>query len=185
MDSAIDRIYRTFRTGQRWIVGYGAATVMLAATCFAIIEIIRRYVLGVVFDWGQDAVTYFIVGSVFLFFGVTQARRSHLAMTAVVDSLRERGYMRTVLTLRAFISAVSLAFFTTFAWFGVTAVEQTFARGRVTQSMMLYVWPFQLCLAVGFGLMAVATAFHLYQDLQALRGKTVFPWAPAEEGLDI
>lgn len=185
MDSAIDGIYRVFRTGLRWIVGYGAAVVMLSATCLAILEIIRRYLFGVVFVWGQDAVTFFIVGSVFLFFAVTQARRSHLAMTAALDALRDRGYARTVLSVRTFNSAMSLAFFAAFTWWGIEAVQQTFSRGRVTQSMELYVWPFQLCLAVGFGLMAVATAFHLYQDIQALRGKTVFPWAPAEEGLDI
>jgi len=185
MEAAIDRIYRVFRVGLHWIVGYGAAIIMLGGTGLAILEIIRRYVFGSVYNWGQDAVTFFIAGSVFLFFAVTQARRSHLAMTALLETLRDRGYVRTVLALRAFISAVSLAFFATFAWWGTDAVAQTFARGRVTQSMVFYVWPFQLCLAVGFALMAVATIFHLYQDVQALRGKTVFPWAPVEEGLDI
>ena len=33
--------------------------------------------------------------------------------------------------------------------------------------------------------MALVTLFHLYQDAQALRGKTVFPWAPVEEGIEI
>ena len=33
--------------------------------------------------------------------------------------------------------------------------------------------------------MAVACLFHLYQDIQAVRGKDVFTWAPVEEGIEI
>lgn len=185
MDSAIDGIYRALRGGLHWVVGYGAATVMLGTTCLAILEIIRRYMLGVVYVWGQDAVTYFMVGAIFLFFAVTQARRSHLAMTAAVDVLRERGYTRLILAIRVIVTSVSLALFGAFTWWGIVAVEQSLSRGRVTMSMVLYIWPFHLCLTLGFALMAIVTLFHLYQDVQALRGKTVFPWAPVEEGLDI
>src|SRR3546814_5177451 len=88
MERVIDRTYRIVRFVLDWGVGYGAAIVLLGATCFAISEIIRRYLFGVVFHWGQDAVTYLIAGSVFLFFAVTQARRSHLAMTADRKSTR-------------------------------------------------------------------------------------------------
>jgi len=57
--------------------------------------------------------------------------------------------------------------------------------GRTTQSMILPLWPFQATLLVGFALMALVTLFHLYQDVQALRGRKVFPWAPVEEGLEV
>ena len=33
--------------------------------------------------------------------------------------------------------------------------------------------------------MALVAAFQLYQDIQALRGKKVFPWAETEENLEI
>ena len=56
---------------------------------------------------------------------------------------------------------------------------------RTTQSMILLIWPFQLVLIISFGLMALVCLFQLYQDVQALRGKQVFPWAPVEETLDI
>ena len=42
-----------------------------------------------------------------------------------------------------------------------------------------------LCLVVAFALMALTTLFQLYQDIQAVRGKTVFPWAPVEEGIEV
>jgi hypothetical protein len=46
-------------------------------------------------------------------------------------------------------------------------------------------WPFQAALFAGFALMAVITAFQLYQDVMAIFGRKVFPWAETEEGLEI
>jgi TRAP-type C4-dicarboxylate transport system permease small subunit len=155
------------------------------ATGLALLEIVRRYILGVTWHWGQDAVTYFIVGSIFLFFAVTQARRSHLAMSAVLDLLKAKGHVRTVLYIRAIVSLLSLAFYASFAWWGIPSVERVFELGRMTQSMLIVMWPFQAALVIGFALMALTTVFQLYQDVQALFGRKVFPWAETEEGLEI
>src|SRR3546814_17977778 len=75
MERVIDRTYRIVRFVLDWGVGYGAAIVLLGATCFAISAMIRRYLFGVVSHWGQDAVTYLLAGSVFLFFPDTPARQ--------------------------------------------------------------------------------------------------------------
>jgi TRAP-type C4-dicarboxylate transport system permease small subunit len=185
MELVVDRAYRAFRFLIDKVIGNCAAFVMLAGTCLAIVEIVRRYLLGFVFEWGQDAVTYMLVSSIFLFFAVTQARRSHLAMSAAVDWLKGKGFMKLVLTLRAAMSLVSMTLFVSFAWWGIPTVERSAMMSRKTQSMVLELWPFQLCLLIGFALMAVAALFQLYQDVQAVRGKTVFPWAPVEEIIDI
>jgi TRAP-type C4-dicarboxylate transport system permease small subunit len=185
MNEVLDKTYRVLRFFTDKIVGYLAAIVMLAATGLALLEIVRRYVLGVTFHWGQDAVTYFIVGSIFLFFAVTQARRSHLAMSAVLDLLKARGHIRTVMCIRTIVSLLSLAFFASFAWLGWPSVERVYELGRMTQSMLIVIWPFQLAMVVGFALMALISAFQLYQDVQALFGRKVFPWAETEEGLEI
>src|SRR3546814_19159148 len=118
MERVIDRTYRIVRFVLDWGVGYGAAIVLLGAICFAISEIIRRYLFGVVFHWGQDAVTYLIAGSVFLFFAVTQARRSHLAMRAGGEYLRAKECVRTVLAIRVHGTAPSPALFPPIAWGG-------------------------------------------------------------------
>jgi TRAP-type C4-dicarboxylate transport system permease small subunit len=185
MDEILDRIYRAVRLILDMIVGNCAAAVLLLATLLALLEIVRRYILGLVFDWGQDAVTYMIVSAVFLYFGVTQAKRAHLVMGAAIDALKGKGYARLVLWLRAVVSLCSLSLFVAFAWWGLPTVERTMMMGRKTQSMVLDLWPFQACLAIGFGLMALVTLFQVYQDIRALFGKTVFPWAPAEETTDI
>ena len=185
MEQMLDRTYRALRFFTDKVVGYFAALVMLGATVLALLEIVRRYVLGVTWHWGQDAVTYFIVGSIALFFAVTQARRSHLAMSFVLDLLKAKGMTRTVMYIRTIVSLASLCFYTAFAWWGWPTVERMYAMGRTTQSMLLLMWPFQFMLLMGFALMALMAAFQLYQDVQALRGKKVFPWAETEEGLEI
>ena len=185
MDDAIDRLYRIVRFLLDQVIGNIAALVLLAATLLAILEIIRRYMLGVVFEWGQDAVTYMVISAMFLYFAVTQARRGHLIMSAAIDVLRNRGMERLVTVLRLIVTCVSLAVFIGFVNWGWPTLQRTMMMERKTQSMILDLWPFQACLIIGFALMAVVTLFHLYQDVRALIGKPVFPWAPPEESTDI
>tara|TARA_R110000787_G_scaffold137458_9_gene250344 strand:+ start:14470 stop:15027 length:558 start_codon:yes stop_codon:yes gene_type:complete len=185
MEQFLDRTYRVIRFILDRLIGNAAAIVLLGATLFAIVEIIRRYIFGSVFHWGQDVVTFLISGAVFMFFAVTQARRSHLAVTAAIELLREKGFLKTVLAIRTAVSAMSLTMFAAFTWWGIPTVERSMMMGRTTQSMMLLIWPFQALLLISFGIMALVTLFHLYQDIQALRNKTVFPWAPVEEGLEV
>lgn len=185
MEIALDRTYRVFRFLLDNVVGHGAAIIMLASVLLAMFEIIRRYIFGVVYDWGQDAVTYFTVGAIFLYFAVTQARRSHLAVSALMDYLKDKGFVRFVLVVRLLITAGSLTLYSAIVYFGWSTIERNLMLERTTQSMVLLIWPFQLVLIIAFVLMSVTCLFQLYQDFQAIRGKTVFAWAPAEEGLDI
>ncbi|MEM6662266.1 MAG: TRAP transporter small permease, partial [Pseudomonadota bacterium] len=145
----------------------------------------RRYIFGVVYDWGQDAVTYGIVSAVFLYFAVTQARRSHLRVSFVIDALEQRGLNRLVLAIRALLTALGLALYSALATWGIPTIERSMMMERTTLSMVLVIWPFQLALVVTFVLMAIVSAFQLYQDIRALFGKQVFDWAPVEEGIDI
>lgn len=185
MDAFLDRSYRILRFILDEIFGNIAAIGLLVGTLFAIFEVVRRYKFGVVFEWGQDLVIYMIIGSVFLYFAVTQARRAHLVMSAFTDLLRGRGFEKTVIFLRFCVSAFSLFFFGFFAYWGLPTVERTMLTGRTSQSMFLVLWPFQAALLASFALMALVTVFHLYQDIRALFGKTVFEWAPAEIHTDI
>jgi len=185
MDYVVDRLYRGFRFLLDNVIGTVSVLVMFAATWLAIAEVFRRYVFGVVFDWGQDAVTYGLVGAIFLYFAVTQARRSHLRISAFMDPLENRGMHRTVLSIRAIISAISVILYSGLAWWGIPTVERSMMMERTTQSMVIVIWPFQAMLVATFILMALVCMFQLYQDIRALSGKQVFEWAPVEEGIDI
>jgi TRAP-type C4-dicarboxylate transport system permease small subunit len=185
MDRVLDRLYWVIRLFLDTVIGYGAMLILFLGTWLAIFEVARRYIFGAVFDWGQDAVTYGMVGAIFLYFAVTQARRSHLRMSAAMDALESAGWTRFVLYVRAMISLLSVVVYSAIAWWGLPTLERSMELSRKTQSMVLLIWPFQAILVVSFILLAVVCLFQLYQDIRALMGKTVFEWAPVEEGLDI
>ena len=86
------------------ILGNSSAFLMIAVTLFALAEIIRRYIFGVVFEWGQDAVIYAMVSSVAPYICVTQIKRGHLVMSAVLQLLNAKGFRRTVGLLKVFVS---------------------------------------------------------------------------------
>ena len=185
IDWTVDKLYRAFRFLLDYVIGYSAVAIMLLGTCLAVAEVMRRYVFGLVFDWGQDAVTYGMVGSIFLYFAVTQARRSHLRMSALMDALENAGWARFVMIVRMFITAAALVVYSAIAYWGIPTMERSMALGRKTQSMVLVIWPFQAVLIIAFALLALVCFFQLYQDIRALMGKKVFEWAPTEEGIEI
>ena len=185
MDWLVDKLYRVFRFLLDYVIGYSAILIMLVGTGLAVAEVARRYIFGVVFDWGQDAVTYGMVGSIFLYFAVTQARRSHLRMSAMMDALEGAGWTRFVMIVRTVITALSVVVYSAIAYWGIPTFERSLALGRKTQSMVLFIWPFQVILIVAFSLLAIVCLFQLYQDIRALMGKKVFEWAPTEEGIEI
>ncbi|MDG2286856.1 MAG: hypothetical protein P8N43_15225, partial [Alphaproteobacteria bacterium] len=60
-----------------------SSALLLVLTLFALLEIVRRYIFGVVFEWGQDAIIVGMVSAVAFYFAVTQVRRGHLVMSAI------------------------------------------------------------------------------------------------------
>lgn len=185
IDRVVDKLYRGFYFILDAIVANGSALVMFLGTWLAISEVMRRYVFGKVFPWGQDAVTYALVASVFLYFAVTQARRSHLRVALGPDLMEKAGFNRTLLVIRALISGISLALFGFLTQSGIPAFERSMMMERTTQSMVILIWPFQLVLIIAFGLLAIVCFFQFYQDVRAIFGKKVFEWAPVEEGIEI
>ena len=185
MDSIVDKLYQIFRSLLDNVIGYISIIIMLAGTSLAISEVARRYVFVTVFDWGQDAVTYGMVGAIFLYFAVTQARRSHLRMSALMDALEKRGYEKFVLFIRALFSTLGFIVYCAIAYWGWSAMERSIELGRKTYSMVLLIWPFQAILVTSFILLALVCLFQLYQDIRGLMGKKVFEWAPVEEGIEI
>lgn len=185
MELVLDRVYRGYRFLLDNVIGYAAAIIMLGAVSLAVLEIVRRYIFGLTFEWGQDAVVYCTVGSIYLYFAVTQGRRSHLAVTALLDVFKSRGLHKLVLILRTIVTAFGMTLYGAIVYWGWPSMERSQMRGVTTQSMLIEIWPFQLLLLFGFGLMSITCLFQLYQDVQAVRGKHVFTWAPAEEGLEV
>lgn len=185
MDQFFSRAYQLFHRFLTEFVGNVSAVLLLIGTFFAIIEIFRRYIFGVVFEWGQDAVIFFIAAAMFLYFPVAQAARAHLVMSAMIDLFKAKRMTGLVRVTRLAGSIFTCVLCASIAYWSAPTILRSFQIERKTLSMAFDVWPFQLCLAIGFGLMALVALFQVYQDLRTLQGKDVFRWAASEETTDL
>jgi TRAP-type C4-dicarboxylate transport system permease small subunit len=147
--------------------------VLLGCTVLALIEVVRRYGLGQSFEWQQDAVTYFILSGVFLYFGISQRRDAHLAVTLVPELLSHFGWRRADVIIRLFARAFSLVFLVAVVWWGIPEIEDAIKYESRSESLSFPMWPFLAILIVSFAFMAITMAFQLYRAVQALRGITV------------
>jgi TRAP-type C4-dicarboxylate transport system permease small subunit len=178
-------IYRVWLLFQEHVVGTLAALTMLAVTVFAVSEMFGRYLAGHTFPWGQDAVTYLVVTVTFLYFGASQAKRAHLAVTLLPDWLRAGGRVDLALAIRAIASLCVVLFAAAFIWWGLPAAQRTWRAGVVTESLALPMWPFQFALVAGMAMMGVTALFQLYRDVMRLFGRDVFPWETDHDQLEL
>ena len=58
LDGLMNKLYETWRLFQDNFLQYLSAILLLALTLLAIAEVVRRYILGVSFEWQQDLVTF-------------------------------------------------------------------------------------------------------------------------------
>ena len=102
----MNKFYQISEMIKLWIekiLGTMSAVLMIFVTLFALAEIFRRYILGVVFEWGQDAVIYATMCSVAFFICVTQIKRGHLVMSAVLQLLSAYKFFRLIGFAKIFV----------------------------------------------------------------------------------
>jgi TRAP-type C4-dicarboxylate transport system permease small subunit len=171
----VEKAYALWRAFQDRVLEPVAALLLLGCTLLALLEIFRRYVLGLSYEWQQDAVTFFILSGVYLYFGIAQRHDSHLNVALLTESLQTIGprarYLADVVRLLALL--VSFVFMLLLAWWGIPEVEDSIKYESRTESLGFPMWPFLLVLLAGFGFMAVTLFFQTYRQIQKLRGRTV------------
>ena len=138
---------------------------LLVLTLFALLEIVRRYIFGLAFEWGQDAIIVGMIAAVALYFGVTQIRRSHLVMNAIIQLLHSRGYLRTVGFLKILVSAIIVIFCGAIGITGWPTLSYAIQRDLTTYSLLIPLWPFYLILMFGFLMMATIALLQLIEDV--------------------
>lgn len=169
----MNRLYYAWRTFQERFVQYVAAALLLALTLLAGLEVIRRYIFGVSFEWQQDAVTFGILAGVYLFFAITQSRGAHLRVTIVLILLRDRAgrWGRILAGLFELLgAAVGLAFCAWLVWRGVEVADLMILQERKTESLAFLLWHFFVVFLLGMAFLAVSYAFQLYHHTCALLG---------------
>ena len=177
----MNRAYAAWRAFQERVVAPVAAVLLVAMTLLALLEVVRRYVFGYSFEWQQDAVTFFTLSGIFLYFSVAQLKRSHLSVTVLPELLAvagPRGRLAAEL-VRLLAGAFAFLFLLAVVWWGLPEVRDSLEFESRTESLAFPMWPFLLALLLGFGFMALTLAFQVYFGVQRLRGKPV-PEEPVE-----
>ena len=175
----MEKAYAAWRAFQDRFLAPAAALLFVGSTLLALLEVGRRYILGYSFEWQQDAVTYFILSGVFLYFSVSQRKDAHLTVTVVPELLAVAGPRGRVAA--EVVKLVALAFACVFlflvVWWGIPEVEDAVKYESRTESLAFPMWPFLAVLLASFAFMALTMLFQLWFGIQKLRGRPV----PEEE----
>ena len=177
----MEKAYAAWRAFQDRFLAHAAALVLLGTTLLALVEVVRRYVFGYSFEWQQDAVTFFTLSAVYLFFGISQRRGGHLTVTILTDSLDALGprAKRAAEVIRLIALVLSLLFLVAVVWWGWPEVTDAFEFESRTESLAFPRAPVLVALLVGFVFMAVTVFFQIYREYHKLRGRSVLE-DPAE-----
>ena len=179
----MERAFAIWRAFQDRVIAQAAAILMLGCTLLALLEVARRYIFGHSFEWQQDAVTFFMLSGVYLYFSVAQRKGSHLAVTVLPEILAVAGPRAKLAgeLIRLLALGFSFLFLVAVVYWGIPEVEDALKYASRTESLAFPMWPFLLALLLGFAFMAVTMAFQFYFGIQKLRGRAV-PEEPDDEG---
>ena len=148
-----------------------------------LLEVVRRYILGQSFEWQQDAVTFFTMSAVFLYFALSQRRDDHLCVLVVPELLAAGGARgkRIADMLKLVAQVLSFAFLLAVVYWGIPEVRESLHYETRTESLAFPMWPFLAMLLASFLFMALTIAFQIYRAVQQLRGKTVLEDPPEDD----
>jgi TRAP-type C4-dicarboxylate transport system permease small subunit len=169
----VEKAYAAWRQFQDLVLAPAAALLLVGCTLLALVEVFRRYVIGLSYEWQQDAVTFFILSGVFLYFAVSQRKDAHLQVTLIPELLNLFGPRARLASLVVkFVALVfSFLFLCAVVWWGIPEVEDSFKYETRTESLAFPMWPFLAVLLVSFALMAITMLFQIWFALQKLRGR--------------
>jgi TRAP-type transport system small permease protein len=179
----VEKAYAIWGAFQDKVLARVAALLLLGCTLLALVEIFRRYVLGFSYEWQQDAVTFFILSGVYLYFSVSQRHGEHLGVTVVTEVLDVVGprAKRAADIIRLIALVISFLFMAAVVWWGIPEVHDSWKYETRTESLAFPMWPFLAVLLAGFAFMVVTLFFQIYIAIQGLRGRAVLEEPPAED----
>lgn len=180
----MEKAYAAWRAFLEKVIARAAALLLVGCTLLALLEVGRRYVIGHSFEWQQDAVTFFMLSGVYLYFCVAQRQRAHLAVTVVPEILAVAGprAQRAGEIYKMVALVFSTLFLVAVVWWGIPEVEDAIKYESRTESLAFPMWPFLAALLAGFAFMAVTMAFQVWFGIQKLRGRPVPEELSGDEG---
>jgi TRAP-type C4-dicarboxylate transport system permease small subunit len=178
------KAYSAWRAFQDRLLAPAGAVLFVGSTLLALLEVARRYVLGLSFEWQQDAVTFFILSGVFLYFSISQRRDAHLTVTLVPELFNVfGGRWRAAAEAVKLLALVYACFFmAAVVWWGIPEVEESIKYETRTESLAFPLWPFLAVLLLSFASMAVTMLFQIWFTIERLRGRPVPQEEHAQDG---
>ena len=149
-------------------LGGVSAIMLLALTLFVLLEIVRRYVWGVAWEWGNDGTIVGMISAVAFYFVVTQVRRGHLVMNAIIQLIYARGHFKAVVISKIVVSALIMIFCGSIGATGWRTVDYAWVRDLQTYSLLIPLWPFYLIMMLRFILMAFVSFLQIIEDIISL-----------------
>lgn len=179
----MEKAYVAWRAFQEIFLARVAALLLIGCTLLALLEVFRRYLFGHSFEWQQDAVTFFTLSGVFLYFSISQRRDTHLRVEVLPELLAIAGprAQRAAEVVRIVALLISICFLMAVVWWGIPEVRESVHYESRTESLAFPMWPFLTSLLLGFAFMAVSMFFQIYRSIQKLRGRTVLEEPPDED----
>jgi TRAP-type C4-dicarboxylate transport system permease small subunit len=179
----MEKAYAVWRAFQEKVVAQVASLLLIGMTLLALLEVGRRYLLGKSFEWQADAVTFFMLSGIYLYFSVVQRKNDHLSVTVIPELLGVIGPRgkRVAEFVRLLALTFSLVFLSAVVWWGVPEIEDAIKYESRTESLAFPMWPFLLALLLGFAFMVVTMVFQLWFGIRKLMGHAI-PEEPEEEG---
>lgn len=173
------KAYAVWRAFQDKLLAPAGAVLFVGSTLLALLEVARRYVLGLSFEWQQDAVTFFILSGVFLYFSISQRRDAHLTVTLVPELFNVFGgrWRAAAEAVKLVALVYACLFMAAVVWWGIPEVEDSLKYETRTESLAFPMWPFLAVLLVSFASMAITMLFQIWFTIERLRGRPV----PEEE----
>jgi TRAP-type C4-dicarboxylate transport system permease small subunit len=171
----VEKAYALWRAFQDLVLARAAALLLLGCTLLALLEVVRRYIFGHSFEWQQDAVTFFTLSGVFLYFALSQRKDAHLNVMILPELLAVAGPRgrRAAEIVRLIALVFSFVFLCVVVYWGIPEVEDAIHYESRTESLAFPMWPFLMALLVGFAFMALTMLFQIYRGVQKLRGVSV------------
>jgi TRAP-type C4-dicarboxylate transport system permease small subunit len=171
----VEKAYALWRAFQDRLLAPAAALLLLGCTLLALLEVVRRYVFGVSYEWQQDAVTYFMLTAVFLYFGIAQRKGTHLIVDVFLHALRAAGPRARRVVEYVEVAAIFIAFcfMLGVVWWGLDEALEVQRDAPRTESLEFPLAPFLWALLAGFAFMAVSLFFQCWRGVQRLRGRIV------------
>jgi TRAP-type C4-dicarboxylate transport system permease small subunit len=171
----VEKAYALWRAFQDRFLAYAGAILFVGSTLLALLEVGRRYILGYSFEWQQDAVTFFILSGVFLYFSISQRRDAHLTVTLIPELFSVFGgrWRPAAEAVKLAALVFSCAFMAAVVWWGIPEVEDSIKYESRTESLAFPMWPFLAVLLFSFASMAVTMLFQIWFTIERLRGRPV------------